>query len=77
MPLRANSANTGGVGGGGVTTRASEVRYGDRKFQRLVTDIYPRCWRCDHKFGDELTRPWKRLKCPKCNAMNNSQPIVD
>ena len=60
-----------------MTTWAPTVHYGEWKLQQLVTDIEPRCWRCNHKFGDELTRPWNHLKCPKCNAMNNSQPIVD
>ena len=57
-----------------MTTRAPTVRYGDRKFQRLVTDIYPRCWRCDKLLAEELTRPW-RIECQRCNAMNNSPPI--
>ena len=58
-----------------MTTRAPTVRYGEWKLQQIVTDIEPRCWRCNLKFSDELTRPWTNLKCPRCHAMNSSQPI--
>ena len=73
MPMRANSGGAGGTGDSSVTTRASEVRYGDWKFQQLVSDIYPRCWRCDRLLGEEFTRPWRK-KCLRCQAMNSSPP---
>ena len=57
-----------------MTTRTRTVRKSDWKLQQLVTDIYPRCWRCNKLLGEELTRPW-RIECQRCHAMHNSQPI--
>ncbi len=34
-----------------------------------VVDREPRCWRCDRKLGEALTRPWK-VKCGRCKATN-------
>ena len=42
----------------------------------LVVDAVVRCWRCNHRLGDNLVHPWGPIKCPKCNAMNGSEPEV-
>ena len=34
-----------------------------------MIDHAPRCWRCDRKLADYLTRPWSR-KCKRCKAPN-------
>ena len=34
----------------------------------LVTDHNPRCWKCDKKLGESVTRPW-HIKC-RCKAVN-------
>lgn len=38
-----------------------------------ITDIEPRCWRCDRMLAYLMSRPW-RVKCSKCNAINASEP---
>jgi phage FluMu protein Com len=39
-----------------------------------MTDNEPRCWRCDRMLAESVTRPW-RIKCKRCNAVNNSKPL--
>ena len=32
-------------------------------------DVGPRCWRCDRKLGERLTRPWE-VRCTRCKVTN-------
>jgi phage FluMu protein Com len=41
-----------------------------------ASDDNPRCWRCEKYLAVKLTRPWKTI-CPRCKAMNKSEPISD
>ncbi len=34
-----------------------------------LVDVRPRCWRCDRKLGERLTRPWQ-VRCTRCKAPN-------
>ena len=34
-----------------------------------IVDVAPRCWRCDRKLGERLTRPWE-VTCTRCKAKN-------
>ena len=36
-----------------------------------VTDIRPRCWRCNRVLAEKASRPWE-IKCGKCKARNAS-----
>ena len=43
----------------------------------LVTDPSPRCWRCDKKFVEYVTRPW-HVDCDRCKAVNRyPHPALD
>ena len=34
-----------------------------------IVDVSPRCWRCNRKLGELLTRPWE-VTCTRCKATN-------
>ena len=36
-----------------------------------VADQAPRCWRCDRKLAESLTRPWS-ITCSRCKAKNKA-----
>ncbi len=39
----------------------------------LITDHFPKCWRCRRTLCGYATRPWA-IRCQRCNADNGSEP---
>ncbi len=40
-----------------------------------VVDRQPRCWNCNKKLANYLTRPWD-INCVRCKAKNRREPAV-
>lgn len=39
-----------------------------------VTDLTPRCWRCNRLLAEAVTRPWL-IRCGRCKATNKQGEV--